>query len=45
MNDVLGKNYDGPGWNGMQRYDNRWNDTYFFTGSDATHYVLVQKIG
>lgn len=44
MSEVLGDNYDGPGWNGFERADNRWNDTYFFTGSDCTHYVLVKKI-
>lgn len=44
MDKVLGENYDGPGWNGFERADDRWNDTYFFTGSDCTHYVLVKKI-
>ena len=37
-------NENGPGWNGLARDDNRWNENYFFTGSDCTYYVLVKKI-
>lgn len=37
-------NENGPGWNGHNRDDNRWNDNYLFTGSDGTIYVLVKKI-
>ena len=37
-------NENGPGWNGFVRDDNRWNEKYFFTGSDCTYYVLVKKI-
>ena len=44
MNEVLGDNYEGPGWNPFERADDRWNNKYFFTGSDCTHYVLVKKI-
>ena len=44
MEKVLGKNFDGPGWDGSSRDDTRWNEMYFFTGSDCTHYVLVKKI-
>lgn len=44
MKKVLEKDYNGPGWDKVKRSDNRWNDSYFFTGSDCTHYVLVHKI-
>lgn len=44
MEKVLGEHYEGPGWDGEQRTDDRWNSEYFFTGSDCTQYVLVKKI-
>jgi len=43
-NNVFKKESAGPGWNGYARDDNRWNDEYFFTGSDCTYYVLVKKL-
>lgn len=45
MQEVIGDScYDGPGWDGNNREDTRWNNDYFFTGSDCTHYVLIKKI-
>lgn len=35
---------DGPGWDGYDREDTRWNSEYLFTGSDCTFYILIKKI-
>ena len=44
MERVFSNGYDGSGWDGFARSDSRWNEKYFFTGSDCTFYVLVEKI-
>lgn len=35
---------NGPGWDGYDREDTRWNSKYLFTGSDCTFYTLIKKI-
>jgi hypothetical protein len=38
------ENMQGPGWDGSNRDCTMWNSEYFFTGSDCTYYILLQKI-
>lgn len=44
MERAFSNDYYGSGWDGFARSDSRWNEKYFFTGSDCTFYVLVEKI-
>ena len=44
MKNAFSNGYNGSGWDGFSRSDSLCNDKYFFTGSDCTFYVLVEKI-
>ena len=44
VDNVFAEGYDGPGWDGFERSDTRWNNNFFFTGSDCSFYILTKKV-
>ena len=35
---------EGPGFDIQKRMEISWNDNYLYIGSDATYYVLIEKL-
>ena len=44
VDNVFTEGFDGPGWDGFERSDTRWNNNFFFTGSDCSFYILTKKV-